>query len=246
MNALGSFHGSIRRMTDLVGLPDVTVAPNDWWMPYGKPVRTNNGWDGKPAAEAQLDRVDGFVEPELRRQLLDWWLACKSRPKTPHWDVASSCTIEGKEGLLVVEAKAHSKELSRNGKRKPSSENGRKSHAQSGSAIEQANVGLRRVTGGTWALSRDRRYQLANRFAWSWKLASLGVPVVLLYIGFLNAEDMARDGALFRSESDWARTLTDHARGVADDCCWGRRLEVNGTPLRPLIRAIDVPFTPNL
>ena len=102
------------------------------------------------------------------------------------------------------------------------------------------------VLQGGWQLSRDKRYQLANRFAWSWKLASLGVPVVLIYLGFLNAEDMARDGVLFRSESDWARALKDHARGVADDACWGKQIEVNGTQLRPLIRAIEVPFTPPL
>ena len=145
-----------------------------------------------------------------------------------------------------MEAKAHSNELSDAGKSKPKTDNGWKNHARIGSAIEQANAGLRRVAGETWGLSRDERYQLANRFAWSWKLASLGVPVVLIYLGFLNAEDMARDGVLFRSKSDWARTLKDHARGAADDDCWGRQLMVNGASLRPLIRAIEVPFTPDL
>ncbi len=171
-------------MTDLIGLANVTVSSNHFWMPRGKPVRMAGGWDKKPAAEARLDRDLGFVGPEVQRHLRDWWLSVVlPRANTPNWDVASTCRIEGKEGLLLVEAKAHQNELSRAGKgKKPSTENGRKNHERIGSAIEQANAGLGSVTRGIWGLSRDHHYQLANRFAWSWKLAMLGVPVVLLYI----------------------------------------------------------------
>ena len=28
---------------------------------------------------------------------------------------------------------------------------------------------------------------MSNRFAWAWKLADLGVPVVLVYLGFFRA-----------------------------------------------------------
>ncbi len=242
----GTRHAVAARLTDLVGLPDVVVSPNDYWMPCGKPIKTGEGWDKKPAAEARLDRDAGFVAPELRRQLRDWWLEIVPRANTPNWDVATTCKTEGREGLLLVEAEAHSNELSNAGKLKPPTENGRKNHERIGSAIEQANTGLGRVAGGSWGLSRDDRYQLANRFAWSWKLALLRVPVVLLYLGFLNAEDMAQDGATFRSEGDWACALKDYARGAVDDSCWGRRLEVNSMPFRPLIRAIELPFPPNL
>ena len=241
----GSRHAVAARLTGLVGLPNVTVAPNDSWMPRGKPVKTKEGWNTKPAAEAQIDHDNSFIAPKVQRQLVDWWLEVVPRSSTPYWDVAATCNIEGRDGLLLVEAKAHSSELSHGGKSKPDTHNGWKNHARIGSAIEQANAGLRHVAGGSWALSRDERYQLANRFAWSWKLASLGVPVVLIYLGFLNADEMAPDGALFRSENDWERALKDHARGVSAASCWGRRLDVNGTPLRPLIRAIEVPFTPN-
>jgi hypothetical protein len=41
-----------------------------------------------------------------------------------------------------------------------------------------------------WTLSRDSHYQLTNRFAWAWKLASMGVPVVLGYLGFQGAAEM--------------------------------------------------------
>ena len=62
-------------------------------------------------------------------------------------------------------------------------------HNQIGDAIQQANHGLEPLLPG-WDLSRDSHYQLSNRFAWSWKIASMGVPVVLVYLGFLNADEM--------------------------------------------------------
>ena len=233
------------RLTHLVGLPDVAVSANDFWMPRGKPVWTSEGWNKRPAVEPRLDKDVDFLPPDTRRQLRDWWLKVVPRANTPNWDLATTCQIERRNGLILVEAKAHSNELSNAGKSPPRSENGWKNHGQIGFAIKQANTGFRRDVGGSWRLARDGHYQLSNRFAWSWKLALLGVPVVLIYLGFLNAEDMARDGALFRSEDDWARAMKDHAWGVVDDTCWGRRLELNGTPFRPLIRAIELPFTPD-
>ena len=37
-------------------------------------------------------------------------------------------------------------------------------------------------------------YSLCNRVAWAWKLAQLGVPVVWVYLGFLNATEMLDQG----------------------------------------------------
>jgi hypothetical protein len=37
----------------------------------------------------------------------------------------------------------------------------------------------------TWALSRDRCYQMSNRFALAYRLAELGILVVLICLGFL-------------------------------------------------------------
>ena len=214
-------------------------------MPRGRPVKIGNGWDKKPAAEARLDRDRRFVAAEVRQCLRDWWLEVKPRANTPNWDVASTCEIEGKDGLILVEAKAHIDELSKRGKEKPSTANGWKNHERIGSAIEQANTGLAHATGGSWGLSREYHYQLANRFAWSWKLAFLGVPVVLVYLGFLNAEEMAPEDVPLRLESEWAYAVKDHARGIADDACWEKRMVVNGTPCWPLIRTIDLPFALN-
>ena len=39
---------------------------------------------------------------------------------------------------------------------------------------------------------------MSNRFAWAWKLASSSVPVVLIYLGFLRADEMRDKGKPFR------------------------------------------------
>ena len=169
------------RLTRLVGLEsDVTISSGDRWMPFGKPVqREDNSWDSTPALEARLDALTALIAPDARcrrdlgEQLRIWWLAVPRRANTPNWDVASTCTIKGQRGLLLVEAKAHSAELGE------SDSCGSKNHGNRERirwAITEAAAGLETATGSTWNLSSDSHYQLSNRFAWSWKLASLGIP----------------------------------------------------------------------
>lgn len=138
---------------------------------------------------------------------------------------------------MLVEAKAHGNELSAAGKSLPGSDNGWKNHGRIASAIPEANAGLRRATGGEWSLSRDERYHLSNRFAWAWKLAAHGVPVVLVYLGFLDAEDMIADGPLFGTHDDWVDAVRGHAGVAVDESCWEKRLDVAGVPLFPVIRS---------
>lgn len=225
------------RLTNLVNLPGIVVSPDDRWMPYGKPVRENGSWDAKPAKEAELDEADDLICRAVRQELQRWWLAKSAR--TPNWDIASTCEIEGVPGLLLVEAKAHGKELSESD---TCSSTYPANREQIRRAIVEAASGLESVTGTPWAISRDHHYQLSNRFSWSWKLASLGIPVVLVYLGFLNAQDMVDRSSPFQSEDEWDRTLREYCKDVVDEGCWGNRLDITGTPLLPLIRAVDQPF----
>ena len=224
-------------LTNLVGLPDVGVDPAHRWMPAGTPVKTGGTWDETPAREARLERDPEFLPADVRRVLKDWWLAVGRGANTPNWDLASSCVIEGERGLLLVEAKAHANELSAAGKSLPETRNGWKNHQRIGEAIAAANVGIAQMTGGYCSLSRDDRYQLSNRFAWSWKIVSLGVPVVLVYLGFLDAEDMRPDGTLFHTHEDWVDAVRQHATGLVNESSWGNRFEVEGVPFRALIRS---------
>ena len=236
------------RLTQLVGVDDVEVTGCDIWMPSGKPVQNGNGsWDTTPADEVELDKPTEFLPRGISEALAKWWLAVSENdPRTPNWDIASTCAIKGEKGLLLVEAKAHWNEVkgSSSGKRLRGSASAgtMENHEKIGRAIEEAAAGLRSATGRTWNIGRDSHYQLSNRFAWSWKLASLGMPVVLVYLGFLYATDIAKGGNLFHSQDHWERVIKGHCEGVVDNTCWGTRLDVNGVPLLPLIRAVEQPF----
>jgi hypothetical protein len=89
------------RLTQLAA-PFGSVSAADRWMPQGF----------EDCEEAQLDKAPRLVDPKIGKQLRDWWLSVGSpNSKTPNFDIASTCTIENKAGLLLIEAKAHDEEL---------------------------------------------------------------------------------------------------------------------------------------
>jgi len=150
--------------------------------------------------EATLPETERLLSAELRFELRRWWLAVASNNKrTPNWDIASTCAIEGKAGIVLIEAKAHDQELikeetGRKNIEAPVSGSARRNLLRIGWAIRDASVALADETGLAWALSRNWNYQMSNRFAWAWKLADLGIPVVLVYLGFLGANEMSDQG----------------------------------------------------
>jgi hypothetical protein len=189
--------------------------------------------------ETTLVKSSYFLSSDKCKVLAEWWLEKPRGARLPNWDIASTCTIEGRKGLLLIEAKAHDKELSEAGKSQPTTSNSQLNHKHIEVAIEQANSGLDRVLQG-WRLSRDSHYQLSNRFAWTWKLATLEVPVILIYLGFLNAMEMLDQGQPFSSSKAWRICLRNHAKDIVPEDAWEKRLEIDGTPLWFLIRSMQV------
>lgn len=186
--------------------------------------------------EARLGETTGFLdagqvhEKEKRKALTEWWLAIPESANTPNWDFVSRCKVAGREGLVLLEAKAHSGEL------KPDDCCGaknQKNRERIFQAIEEASKAL----GKGWSLRADRCYQLSNRFAWAWKAASMGVPVVLVYLGFLNAVEMPQP---FQDHAAWERCLLEYADGSVPQNAWNSEIIINSTPLIPLIRSADV------
>ncbi len=57
------------RLTRLASFPSVSVSPDDIWMPYGKPVREEGGWDRTPADEVELDKPNDLVCREISLKL---------------------------------------------------------------------------------------------------------------------------------------------------------------------------------
>ncbi len=233
----GSLDAVAARLTALVA-PFASVAPSDRWMPQG--------FDD--VEEAQLHKAPRLLSPALSARLGKWWIpADKQLSMTPNFDIASTCTIDGAPGLLLVEAKAHQTELVQeaSGRRLAEDDSrGRKAnHATIGAAIESARVGLAAATQLKWQISRDNHYQMSNRFAWSWKLTDLGVPVVLVYLGFLRANDMSKPGEVpFANAGAWETLTRSHSAPLFPGKVWDRRWPGKGVPLIPLIRSLELPW----
>ena len=230
-------HGSkeqvAARLTALIA-PWGQVRPSDAWKP--------EGFDN--LEEAQLHKAPRLLEDGVSQQLQSWWLSIATeKTMTPNWDIASTCLIEGMQGLLLVEAKAYDNELNTDG-RTPGADpfNERAvNHKQICKAVANANSELNKLVPG-WNLSQDSHYQLVNRFAWSWKLATLGIPVILVYLGFLNAKDMQDKGRIFENYEDWRKLMLSHGDKIIPASVWETKLHCGKAAFTPLLRTVECPL----
>ena len=235
----GSRQQVANRLTELLE-PHGTVSTNNHWMPAGF----------ADTEEARLDRASKLIPNKANRdKLRDWWLAVPRGANTPNWDIASTCSIDGKDGLLLVEAKAHTRELDGEikgkGLKDNASANSRRNHGRIGRSIQEANISLSDQTGVCWALSLEHRYQMSNRFAWSWKLAELGYSVVLVYLGFLNADEMkgeSKGTECFLNHAHWSRLVKEHGNPLFATGIWECRLRVDGQYLVPRIVSREMAY----
>lgn len=197
-------------LTSLVQ-PFATVSPLDRHMPeeFSRPDEAKLG----------SENADRFLDRARSEQAVDWWLAAPARANIPNWDLVSTCKVGGRDGLILVEAKAHRSELKENDR---CGSKNKRNQQRISAAIKEANDAL----GDGWRLSTDRCYQLSNRFAWAWKIASLGKPIVLVYLGFLGALEMNQP---FSSREDWESCVLKHANHCVPALAWERETNVKGT-----------------
>lgn len=94
-------------LNDLLRPTGAVVGLSDCWMP--------RGYDRPKEAKLHASYA-AFLSKALRRQLSDWWLVHKRGANVPNWDLVATCSIGGRRGLVLVEAKAHENELSPAGK----------------------------------------------------------------------------------------------------------------------------------
>ena len=145
------------------------------------------------------------------RALDSWWAG--EAYKGPTWDLLAECTISGRRGYLLVEAKAHQSELHAGGKPAPidaspqSQENSRRIAA----SIQRTQNWFRENVEGSSRISIDSHYQLANRLSAAEALASCGVPVVLLYLGF-TGDTYFRD--YIKDDAHWQRLMATYVEDV--------------------------------
>jgi hypothetical protein len=216
------------------------LTPNSDWQPKGYAHRE----------EARLSRFGPIVLPGIDwSKFASWWL--RHGGSTPTWDIAMQCDIEGCPGLVLVEAKAHASELSKDGKRlaKEDAANPRSersvaesaaNHEQIGIAIREAQNGLATLIPGI-RIDRDRHFQLSNRLAFGWKLATMGIPTVLLYLGFTGDEGMRnKTRTPFADDADWQSTFRQYLTGVCPPSVLDGPLEVRKGKLWVLSRCRPV------
>lgn len=187
---------------------------------------------------------------KIKEELKDkWWLTPKKGGNTPNWDLVSSCILEdGRKALLLVEAKAHIGELDKSGKSpaKKNNDNSKANHESIKTAIEYAKNGLNRAYEAKgFGIDIDHCYQLTNRFAYAWKLASLGVPVVLMYLGFVNAYEMGE--GYFKDKDHWEGALYDHCKGIIPQNVWNSKpIMIGDIPIYAIHRIMDILVRPDI
>jgi len=177
------------------------------------------------------------AEEELKRG--KWW--APNGGTRPQMDLISSISVLGKDGLLFVEAKAHEGELDWGGKplADDASEGSQGNHANIGRQIALASKELNALCGSGFNLSIKSHYQLVNRLTYLWKLASVGIPVVLVYLGFTSETYFRAD--YLHDERHWQRVMGGYMQGTAPHSFPEKRYDLpNGASVHMLIRSMNI------
>ena len=237
------FRGSRKHVLDWVASGDNFVKSLNMMLePTGASVGATDKWMPRGNADFAEARIGSLREHFLSRcvqdKICNWWLKHGKIANVPNWDFLSTCSFASGPGLVLVEAKAHKNELKAKGKSHDAlaSKKSRENHEQIGTAIEEACCALRDL-GQAVNINRDSHYQLANRVAMTWKLASLHVPVVLVYIGFIGDQEIRDVGRPFQTDEHWLDVFTTHVQHILPKGFTEREIDVGGTPMWMLVRS---------
>lgn len=172
----------------------------------------------REVTEARLETFGPLAIPDhpVWTGLRPWWLKHAAGANTPNWDLAVACDIDGRRGLCLVEAKANVRELSSAGKasNEKASPKSQDNQARIDAALREASAELTRA-GFSASFAVTKSYQLANRLAFAWRLASSGIPVVLVYLGFLGDSGIADAGEPLRDAAHWDELFSKHLAAIA-------------------------------
>jgi hypothetical protein len=219
-------------LLELVAPVDCKLTRSSRWMPQGVIA----------PQEARLETFGPqFLESDAWRQLRQWWLVHEQGANTPNWDIAAGCEIEGRQGLILVEAKANVAELGLQGKPSPAADavNSLANHTRISEAIADACAGLARV-GVETSITSTTHYQLSNRLAFTWKLASLGIPTVLVYLGFLGDDGIRDVSEPLNDHNHWQSTFTQYAQSIVPVTAFEKRIDCGGAAAWFLVRSRQV------
>lgn len=229
------------------GPPDAVA---EWLTTLLEPharVYPSHIWAPRPRSpdEAMLGYRSNFLTREQDDEIVRWWLEHRrGQPKLPTWDIVSQASFGERAGLVLVEAKAHRAEFEHGDAKRlnaDASDASHENHQRIGACLDEASTNLAARVPGRWRLNHTTHYQLSNRFAFAWKLASMGIPVALVYLGCVDAAEWP---GRFTS-AEWRELVRRHSANVVPAAAWEHAIDVGGTPLLPLVRSarIDLPPT---
>lgn len=112
-----SLRGSRKHVLDWTSTPEFLVELLQLVAPIHARVSAASQWMPRGHNDLEEARLETFGPKALPdagvwAALRTWWLAHEEGANTPNWDIALSCEIEDRPGLVLVEAKANAPELS--------------------------------------------------------------------------------------------------------------------------------------
>ena len=185
-----------------------------------------------------------FPMPDRRRLARDWWVPYPSaRNRYPDWDLLCQIDVAGTPGILLVHAIADTEELRQHDRRErpdPTQPLRLANDYCVRLRLADANRQLAQLDLGNFQLSADHRYGISWRIAFLHKLAAEGIPVVLMYLGWLQPPEWATSHG-FQSAEHWDRVVRDHMRPVAPEAFLDRWLAAEGGgAMRMIARSMPV------
>ena len=194
--------------------------------------------------EYRFSDAGNLIDEDKRKKLIKWWLGTyETEKQTPNWDFVCTAKIDGKDGLILVEAKAHRGEFYY----KNSCGAGEESRKAISHALDKAQELLENGF-PEMSFDMDYSYQLSNRIAWSVKLAENGIPVVLIYLGFLNCPEMDHGNyKILKSREYWKKLVLNYpgkkTRGTWASIpaeYWNSKIKIGDTSFIPIIGSMDI------
>lgn len=206
--------GSWLHIRDLVVAPDYLTKFEALLGQHGLPVTDivcwhPNRYDSREYTVSLFLKSCWTVMADQLEDLNQWWV--RHGGKTPTWDLLCLGQVDGKPGIVLVEAKAHLGEMnSPKGRSKSNPKKSAENWTQIQGRMKDALTAL--GTTGADALSLGgEHYQFVNRLTWAHKLANDGLPVVLVYLGFTDDRCWPKDPIVSGS---WRKAVASHAQGV--------------------------------
>lgn len=157
--------------------------------------------------EQDFSSLAQFIHPFLSNDKNSAWWKNALKNYSPYcWDFVSTCTINGKKGLLLIESKAKKGELITKGNLREPNLNLESNYAIAGTDLQKVAPDAK--------LSSVTCRQMSNHIYRSWFLARSGIPVILMYLGFHFTGKQNNGNRVFTSGEDWRTYFLKAARKI--------------------------------